>query len=348
MANASGRGGFDLRGRRSYQWRCLSLLTGATVTTSLRRLVRGPRRPGWSWGFETTMAFLKAQGSYGARLEDPNDSREFEDALTFRSPSVPRVAITPDLIGVRGRWFEPLDVADPDAVVLYLHGGGYAYSARAHDSLIANVALATGLRVYAVDYRLAPEHRYPAQLEDARAAYARMLAEGVLPERIIVAGDSAGGNLALALLIDLRDSGEPLPAAAVCLAPWTDLTNAGASMLANEPYDWIDKAMADKWARAFCGDVDAADPRVSPVNAELSGLPPIYIQAGDAEILIDQIRAFCQAADAQGADVRLTVWKNMTHVFQAFGDELGEAQEALADLGRFVRDRLERAARAPA
>ncbi len=344
MAKTGGGGGFDLRGRRSYQWRCLSLLTGATVTTSLRRMVQGPLRPGWSWGFETTMAFLKAQSTYAAGLNDPSDSREFEDALTFRSPALQRVAVTPDLIGVRGRWFEPLDRVDDEAVLLYLHGGGYAYSARSHDALISNVALATGLRVYAPDYRLAPEHRYPAQLEDARAVYTKLLAERVPPERIVIGGDSAGGNLVLALLIDLRDSGERLPAGAVCLAPWTDLTNAGASMLANARFDWIDKAMADQWARAFCGDIDAADPRVSPVNARLNGLPPIHIQAGDAEILIDMIRAFCQAAEAQAADVHLTVWKNMTHIFQAFGEELGEAQEALDDLGRFVRSRLGRTA----
>lgn len=189
--------------------------------------------------------------------------------------------------------------------VLYLHGGGYAYYSAAHQNLIALVTLAARARTFALDYRLIPEHPFPAQLEDALAAYRWLLQTGVAPERLVVAGDSAGGNLTLALLLALREAGLPLPALGVCLAPWVDVLNSGASMTANAPYDWVEKRMADR-----------------------------------AEILHDMIRAFADRAAQQGADVELEVWPDMPHDFQAFGEVVPESKAALDRIRQVIEETL--------
>ncbi len=332
---------FALTGRRAYRWRSLTTLTWAYAVTLLRRFFRGPLRPGWTADFETTMRFLKAQAAYADRLADIGDAREYEDSLLLYSPALEKVAVE-DVGGpIQGRWFRPT-TAERDGVVLYLHGGGFAFATRAHDTLAALLAVATDTRVLGLDYRLAPEHVFPAQLDDVLAGYRWLLANGIEPERIVLAGDSAGGNLTLALLLALRDAGDPLPVGAVCIVPWTDLANPGASMTANEHFDWIDKRMADRWAGWYARASSVDDPRVSPARADLRGLPPIYVQAGDAEILHDMIAAFAQRGREQGADVRLDVWPGMTHDFQFLGDLMGESREALDRIGRFVAERLER------
>ncbi len=189
---------------------------------------------------------------------------------------------------------------------------------------------------FALDYRLIPEHPFPAQLEDALAAYRWLLATGVRPEHLVVGGDSAGGNLTLALLLSLREAGLPLPALAICIAPWTDVANSGDSMTANEPYDWVGKRMPVQWAEWLCGGADRRNPILSPILAELRGLPPIYIQAGSAEILYDMIRAFAERGQAQQCNVMLDVWQNMNHDFQAFGDLMPESREALRRIGEVI------------
>lgn len=338
MATQKAQPAFTLHGPVSYRLRSVANLLVATLSTPVRRLLRGPRHPGWPGSFETTMRFLRAQTEAAEALADLRESRLFEDSLVFASAALPQVAVS---AAGPGRWFEPAGLVDRPAVLLYLHGGGFAYASQSHDNLIALVALATGLRTFAAHYRLAPEHVYPAQLDDARAAYCWLVQQGYRADQIVVAGDSAGGNLALALLLDLKAAGEPLPAAAVCLAPWTDLANPGASMLSHDGYDWISARMAARWSAAYRGGFSATDPRVSPAWADLRGLPPIYIQAGGAEILLDMIRAFHARAQAQGADIRLDVWEAMTHDFQAFGSLLPEARDALDRIGQFVAQRLD-------
>lgn len=149
----------------------------------------------------------------------------------------------------------------------------------------------------------------------------------------MVIGDSAGGNLTLALLLSLRDSRLPLPALGICLAPWTDAENCGGSMTANAAYDWIEPRMAARWAEWPCSGADRRNPLISPIHADLNGLPPIYIQSGSAEILHDMIRAFADQAREQGAKVTLEVWQNMNHDFQAYGDLVPESGAALARIG---------------
>lgn len=341
MTSTSRQRTLELHGPLEYRLRGLMNLLWASAVTSLRRLVRGPRHPGWTWNFETTMRFLRAQSEVADSFDDVGAARVYEDSLLLPSEALGRVRRTPVQREGGGTWFEPDAGCDDNSAVLYLHGGGYAFDSRAHDNLIALVALATGRRVLAPDYPLAPEHPFPAQLDHARAAYRWLVEQGYDPGRIVVAGDSAGGNLVLALLVDLRDAGERLPAAAACLAPWTDLANPGESVAANDAYDWISKRMADRWSERFRNGVSATDPRVSPAHADLRGLPPLYLQAGSAEILLDMIRAFHQRAQAQGVDARLDVWDAMTHDFQAFGSALPESREALERIGAFVTHELD-------
>ena len=328
----------EFSGRWQYQLRSALNLYWSTLYISVRRLVKGPQFPNWSWSLETSTHFLKTQAAIAFDMPSHTDGREYEDALLFGSPAVSQVRIDPVNSVVEGHWYQPL--SETNAVtVLYLHGGGYAYYSKSHQNLISLVTLAAKSRTFALDYPLIPEHPYPAQLEAAMAAYKWLLETGVAPERLVVAGDSAGGNLTVALLLSLRDAHLPLPALGICLAPWTDLANSGASMTTNEPSDWLAKRMPERWAQWFCQGADPANPLISPIHADLRGLPPIYIQAGSAEILHDMIRTFAERAKQQDAPIQLEVWPNMTHDFQAFGDIIPESKEALRRIGEVVRDR---------
>ena len=273
-------------------------------------------------------------------MVDHTEGREYENSLVFTSPAVAEMEIESVAAPVKGRWYHPKSETK-DITVLYLHGGGYAYYSRSHETLIALVTLAAKSKTFALDYRLIPEHPFPAQLDDALAAYRWLLETGVDPERLVVIGDSAGGNLTLALLLTLRDSKLPLPSLGICIAPWVDIENSGNSLSKNEPYDWIEKRMPLKWAEWLCKNTDLRNPIVSPINADLRGLPPIYIQAGDAEILYDMIQSFYEKAQAQGINVKLDVWRHMNHDFQAFGDLMPESKEALNRIGQVIKENLD-------
>jgi monoterpene epsilon-lactone hydrolase len=328
---------FALHGRLTYRLRSFLLLLWASMVVTVRRLRAGPRLSGWSWGFETATTFLRMQERVAFDLPSIADQREYTDAFVFRSRELEQMQIEVVATApVKGRWFVP-SAAPSEDVVLYLHGGGYAFAARAHDTLIALVANAARTRTFALDYRLTPEHPFPAQLEDAQAAYRWLLGKGIAREHIVVAGDSAGGNLALALLLALRDAQQPLPALAICLCPWTDMDSSSKSLKENEPYDWIERRMVIQWSQWFCQGADLHNPLISPAHADLRGLPPIYIQAGDAELLIDMIRAFARTAQEQGVAVTLEVWKQMNHDFQAYGTMLQQSKEALQRIGEMIQ-----------
>lgn len=328
---------FELHGRLTYRLRSFLLLLWVSVLVTVARLRHGPRLSAWTWSLESATTFLRLQERVAFGLSTIAEQREYTDALVFRSPALVHVQIEAvEAPSVKGRWFVPHTARDED-VVLYLHGGGYAFSARAHDNLIALVALAAQARTFALDYRLTPEHPFPAQLEDAQVAYHWLLSRGIAPQHIVVAGDSAGGNLALALLLALRDGKQPLPRLAVCLCPWTDMDSSYTSLKENEPYDWVERRMVVQWAGWFCRGTDPQNPLVSPVHADLRGLPPIYIQAGEAEILIDMIRTFARKAKEQGACVSLEVWKQMNHDFQAYGTTMQQSKEALQRIGEVIQ-----------
>jgi len=197
-------------------------------------------------------------------------------------------------------------------------------------------------RVLAINYRLAPEHRFPAPLEDALAAYRWLLDQGLKPECIAFAGDSAGGNLALACLLSLRERGLPLPAAGVLMSPWTDLAATGASYTSRSDVDPIhQRPMIVALAKNYLGeDGDPCNPLVSPLYADLTGMPPLLIQVGDRETVLDDSTMFADKARAAGIDVELQVWDGMIHVFQMFGEELAEARQAIDSIAKFLDKRL--------
>ena len=332
---------FVLSGSWQYRFRSLLNFNWSILYISARRIIRGPRFSNWTWSFETSIHFLKTQTNIAFDMPDHADGCEYQDSLLFSSLTVARTKIEAVESPVKGHWYEPKSGYN-EVTLLYLHGGGYAYYSKAHENIIALVTLAASSRTFAPDYRLTPEHPFPAQMKDALAAYRWLLDSGHLPERLVIAGDSAGGNLTLTLLLAIRDAGLPFPAGAICIAPWTDLSNPGESMKTNDSHDWITERMAIRWGDWFCQGRDPGNPLISPVHADLKGLPPIYIQAGSAEILHDMICDFEKEAKKQGADVKLEVWPNMTHDFQAFGDIIPESKDALRRLGEVVKEYVEK------
>lgn len=245
--------------------------------------------------------------------------------------------------GVDGEWISPANAPD-DKAILYFHGGGFRVgSVTSHRDLISRIALASGCRVLAINYRLAPEHRFPAALDDALAAYNWIRARGLKPADIAFAGDSAGGNLALAAMLSLRERGLSRPAAGVLMSPWTDLAATGASYESRAEADPIhQRAMILALAKNYLGETgDPRNPLASPLYADLSDLPPLLIQVGDRETVLDDSVMFAARARAAGVDVDLQVWDGMIHVFQMFGGELPEAHRALASIGGFLGKQLQ-------
>ena len=227
----------------------------------------------------------------------------------------------------------------PLGTILYLHGGGYCLgSIDSHRSLAARLAAAAGCRALLVDYRLAPEHPFPAALDDARSAYDWLLRNGHQPRRLIVAGDSAGGGLTLAVLLSLKESGEPLPAGGLCFSPWTDLALTGSSATAGVIHDpMITREDAAMLAALYADGEDLENPLLSPLYADPSGLPRLLIQVGTRELLLDDALRFARSARDRGVDVTLETWPDLMHVWQIFAPMVPEAVEALADAGRWVR-----------
>lgn len=244
--------------------------------------------------------------------------------------------------GVPGQWVTAPG-ARPDQVLLYFHGGGFQVgSSHSHLELMAWLSASAGCRVLGLDYRRAPEHHYPAPLEDACTAYAWLQAQGFAPTRIAFGGDSAGGGLALSTLLAERAAGRALPAAVVLMSAWTDLTAAGASYETRAGADPIhQRAMILAMARGYLGEQgDPRDPLASPLWAELHGLPPMLIQVGDRETVLSDSTEFADKARAAGTPVVLEVWPHMVHVFQQFPRELVEAREALQSIGTFLKSHL--------
>jgi len=243
--------------------------------------------------------------------------------------------------GVDGEWIAGSDAAH-DKAVLYFHGGGFRLgSVSSHRELIARTAGASGCRVLAINYRLAPEYRFPAPLEDALAAYGWMLDQGLRPENIALAGDSAGGNLVLTTMLGLRERGLPLPAAGVLMSSWTDLAATGETYVSRADADPIhQRPMILALAKNYLGEgSDPHDPLASPLYADLTGLPPLLIQVGDRETVLADSTMFADKARAAGVDVELQVWDGMIHVFQMFA-ELPEAHRAIASIAEFLQRHL--------
>ncbi len=246
-----------------------------------------------------------------------------------------------DAGGVPGIWADA-DGGAKDRVIQYLHGGGYAIGdAHSYNHFTGHLAKTAGCRVLCLDYRLAPEHPYPAALTDSTAAYGWLLRQGWKPECLALAGDSAGGGLTLATLLALRDAGTALPAAAVPISPWADMEAAGATMTTNAGQDvLIQRPMLLGMAAMFLNGHDARDPLASPIHADFTGLPPLCIQVGGHETLLDDARRVAGAAQKAGVNATLDVFPDMQHIFQIGAGRVPESNEAIARIGAFLRSRL--------
>jgi monoterpene epsilon-lactone hydrolase len=243
--------------------------------------------------------------------------------------------------GVPAEWLIP-DGAMKDCALLYIHGGAWFMgSANTHRALASRIAYASGVQALVINYRLAPENPYPAGLDDCVTAYDWLIQNEMPARHIIVAGDSAGGNLTLALLVALRDQGKPLPAGAIALSPVTDLAFTGESMQTRLHLDPLFfRGGPASMIQGYINQHDPHDPLISPLYADLHGLPPLLIHVGDHEVLLDDARRFSEKATAAGVEVTTVVWPQMFHVFQIFAPILPEANHAIAQLAEFIRSRL--------
>jgi phosphinothricin tripeptide acetyl hydrolase len=281
--------------------------------------------------------------SGGLAAPSIHEQRRALDESAGSLPVPDGVTVTATTVAGRpAEWLTP-DPGTEAGVVLYLHGGGYCLgSIRSHRNLAARLALAFGGRVLTLDYRLAPEDPFPAALDDVRNAYAELLGSGLAAGQIAVAGDSAGGGLTVASLVAIRDAGLEPPAAGVCLSPWVDLTQSSSSYETRAGADpLVSKDGLDLMAAAYAAGTTVYEPLVSPLFADLAGLPPLLVQVGDAEVLLDDALALRDTARAAGVDVTCDHWPDMVHVFQAFPPELmAQADESIAKVGTFLRQHL--------
>jgi acetyl esterase/lipase len=243
--------------------------------------------------------------------------------------------------GLTAEWLTPRHSPD-DKLLLYLHGGAYIMgNCATHRQLVSYLARYSGIKALLPEYRLAPEHPFPAAIEDAVGLYRSLLANGYDAENIVMAGDSAGGGLAMATLLSLRDAGDPLPAAACLLSPWLDLASTGESMTTRAKRDpWFQPDDMPIVAAYYCPEAELRNPLASPVYADLSGLPPLYIQVGADEILLSDSTRAAEKVREAGGEVDIEIWPGMWHVFQAFLRQVPESRKAVKKIGAYVRQAL--------
>ncbi len=321
-----------------------AIMLRCLTRVALKRAWRGPLLRNWNFWAEASTEIFRAQLDKAFAMP-VQEARRYLDAVTSVSPSLSRVAITRVCTAeVKGRWFVPNSIP-PQGTMLYLHGGGYAFYPRNYANLIADIALVSRCRVFALDYRLAPEFRFPAQMEDALQAYAWLLHDAA-DQEIVLLGDSAGANLSLALLQKVRERRLRMPSVVILLSPPAKFDVDAVKFAIDERFDWIRKCMLAEWANWFCDKQQRTDPLVSPIYADLRGLPPIYIQDGAVELLHETITAFVNVARQQSADVVLDTWDDMNHDFQLFGADVPQSQAALKRVGEVVQSRLRQAATA--
>ena len=298
----------------SWQARVLSL--------SVRTLVR--RR---DWGAERSLA-ARARRLFGA-------PRPW-GWIVIRGLRCDRVCAG----SICGEWLIPLD-AGP-GVIFYVHGGGFvSCSAATHRPITAALARVTRRRIFSVEYRLAPEHRFPAAQDDVLAAYEWLLTTGVQSSEVALAGDSAGGNLVLALAVRLRDDGRPAPACVVAFSPWTDLGGTGASVRANDGRCAMfrPKNIAD-FAAAALGPMAADTPAASPVYADLSGLPPVLLHVGSTELLLEDAQRVHERIRCQGGASRMEVYEDVAHGWQMLAPLVPEAMTSVRDAAAFIASHM--------
>jgi acetyl esterase/lipase len=302
--------------------------------------MNAPRRERVSLRGQVVRLGLRFFIKNGYRREPIEVARQRFKRMEWLVPPPPRGSQVEnfDIGGIPAAWIG-VRQSRLDCSVLFLHGGAYVVASfRNYGHFTWRIARAARARVLAVDYRLAPEHPFPAALDDAAAAYRWMLAQGRDPGRMLIVGDSAGGGLTLALMLKLRDEGAPLPAGAVAMSPWTDLACTGASLHTNADRDPMLVAReVPRMAKMYLRDADPRDPYASPLYGDPRGLPPTLIQAGGDEVLLDDATRMAEKMQAAGCDVELQVTPGMPHVFQLLVPVMPEANAAVASIGDFVR-----------
>lgn len=243
--------------------------------------------------------------------------------------------------GVPAEWTATPD-ADPATAILYLHGGGYVIgSLDSHRHLMAECGRAAGTRTLGLDYRLSPEHPFPAPVEDTVAAYRYLLDQGLQPGKIALAGDSAGGGLVVGAMLAIREAGLPLPGCGWCISPWVDMEALGQSFMDRAAADpTVQKATIEFMAGLYLNDGNPRHPHAAPIYGDLAGLPPLLIQVGSAEVLLDDSIALARKAGAADVVVDLQIWPEMIHIWHIFFPILGAARRAIGSGGSFVRDVL--------
>jgi epsilon-lactone hydrolase len=272
------------------------------------------------------------------RPSDLAERRDRLDGLGRNYPTPADIRLEPVIAnGVPAEW-STSPTADPARVVLFLHGGGYiSGSIESHRPMATEIGREAGARTLALGYRRAPEHPFPAALEDTVSSYRFLLEQGIAPHHIAVAGDSAGGGLTVALMVAARDRGLPLPSCGWCISPWVDLENDGASMQTKAAVDpLIQKPYLMELAKAYLGGTPPRTPLASPLFADLKGLPPILIQVGSAETLLDDSVRLCGALGSADVVVTLEVWPDMIHAFPLFNQQLAAGRRAIARAGKFI------------
>jgi acetyl esterase/lipase len=274
-----------------------------------------------------------------ANIDDVEAFRARMKTSARMTPAIPtNVSCTPvDVDGVACEWITGEHTIQ-DRVLMYLHGGGYVFGGPdSHRDVAYRLGAASGMRVLLVDYRLAPESQFPAALEDATSCYRWLLEEGFAPEKIAIGGDSAGGGLTVATMVNLKNLGLALPGAAILLSPWTDLSGSGDSVIKNARSDpMLSAAALDTFATFYLGDRDRRAPLASPLFADLSGLPPVLIQVGSTEILLSDAQRLADKIRAAGGKALIDVWPKMPHVFQVFAARIPEGKRAIVKLGDFL------------
>jgi acetyl esterase/lipase len=275
------------------------------------------RRYGWASGT------IQEQRS---RLDEASELLSIDSSIDYEPVSINRIS---------GAWITPFN--PKHGVTLYLHGGAYALgSVEKHRELLSRFAAATQRKVLAINYRLAPEHPFPAALDDSLAAYRWLISQGIDPSALVIAGDSAGGGLTLATLVALRDTGDLLPACVVCISPWVDLTLSSESMQSKAKKDFMLRPdLLARYADLYAGEVDKGHPLISPLFADLQGLPPVLIHVGTDEILLGEAIRFTEKARAAGVEAELKTWEGLFHVFQMV-PILPESEASFEEIGDFI------------
>jgi epsilon-lactone hydrolase len=285
---------------------------------------------------------LRSKLASRPRSDDYRQRRKDFDARGLAYGLAADVAVEPATAnGVAAEWtVTPKDARD--AALLYLHGGGYVIgSLDSHRHLVAEAGRAAGIAGFALDYRLAPEHPFPAAVEDAVAGYRFLLGRGVKAPRVAIAGDSAGGGLVVAAMLAIRDAGLPQPACGWCISPWVDMEAVGETMTSRAAADpTVQRAGLLDMAKLYLGGADPRSPLAAPIHADLSGLAPLLIQVGAAETLLDDALRLAKIAGAADVGVDLEIWPEMIHVWHLFHPELDAGRRAIAKGGAVVRAHL--------